>query len=286
MVGDRVVGVLRSPPCSAVLFLYTHSMVRYSGPTVGNTGRTVTDDQWLVGVPDVLIQQESACGRNVTIVISNQTRWGIVVDSKSSPGINLSPALFQEFAPLNVGRIDNAVWYFSDNASQGTQGEPGSNPNQSEDPENTTVANTDDANEGEQRNDEVTENATEAGANDDEDEGSDEIEDANDADAHAPGAGTATTTTTPDSDSAAHSTPEASSASSNSGSSGSATASSVAPGHEHQEHQDTTTQGAEGITDATDGHDTREEDTDADHTSENHGDAQTQPAEATQMAVS
>jgi len=54
------------------------------------------------------------CGKTITITYNGVTKTAKVVDTCegcAAGNIDLSPSLFQDFAPLSAGRVGGVSWY-------------------------------------------------------------------------------------------------------------------------------------------------------------------------------
>jgi hypothetical protein len=98
-------------PCTGDLTFYD-TAIDLSSPSACNTtndGRT----EFVVALPHGLMTS-SHCGKTINIIYDGQVSTGTVVDKCidcDDQSIDLSRVLFQEFGPMEEGRLVGATWY-------------------------------------------------------------------------------------------------------------------------------------------------------------------------------
>jgi expansin (peptidoglycan-binding protein) len=97
----------------------------YYTPGLGSCGVTNTDSEAIVALAEDMMtaaqvggnpNDNPLCGKSITISWQGKTATAKIMDTCpgcADGGLDLTPTLFQEFAPLSVGRLTGMTWTFN-----------------------------------------------------------------------------------------------------------------------------------------------------------------------------
>lgn len=94
---------------------YTGQLTYYD-VGLGSCGYTNTDSESVVAMAVGMMDKASMCGKSVTISYGGVTKTAQVVDTCmgcANGNLDMSPTLFEAFAPLTSGRVGGAEWWFN-----------------------------------------------------------------------------------------------------------------------------------------------------------------------------
>lgn len=82
---------------------------------LGSCGYTNTDSEAVVAMAVGLMDKATMCGKSVSVTYGGVTKTAKIVDTCmgcADGNLDMSPTLFEAFAPLTSGRVSGATWSF------------------------------------------------------------------------------------------------------------------------------------------------------------------------------